>query len=51
VQLRRRHRVPARTPGEKIKKELTIASNQKDLAFQVTGLTSNMDDKITYSFG
>lgn len=37
-------------PGEKIEKELTIASNEEDLNFQVTGVTSNMDDKITYSY-
>jgi len=37
-------------PGEKVEKELTISSNEKDLDFQVTGVSSNMDDKIKYSY-
>ncbi|HEX6790656.1 MAG TPA: DUF1573 domain-containing protein [Candidatus Krumholzibacteria bacterium] len=37
-------------PGEAVEKELTIATNEKDIDFQVTGLKSNMDDKITYSY-
>lgn len=37
-------------PGEAVEKELTITSNEKDLDFQVTGLSSNMDDKIKYSY-
>jgi hypothetical protein len=34
--------------GEAIQKDLVISSNEKDLAFKVTGVTSNIDDKITY---
>jgi hypothetical protein len=36
--------------GEKIERELTIFSNEKDMKepFKVVGLESNMDDKITY---
>jgi hypothetical protein len=37
-------------PGEAVEKELTIASNEKDLDFQVTKVTSNMDDKVKYSY-
>ena len=37
-------------PGEAVEKEFTIASNEKDLDFQVTKLTSNMDDKVKYSY-
>jgi hypothetical protein len=37
-------------PGEVIEKELTVASNEKDLDFKVTGVSSNIDDKIKYSF-
>ena len=37
-------------PGENIEKELTIVSNEKEINFQVTSVTSNMDDKIKYSF-
>jgi hypothetical protein len=37
-------------PGEDIEKELTISSNEKDIDFKVTGVTSNIDDKIKYSF-
>jgi hypothetical protein len=37
-------------PGEQIDKEFTISSNEKDLDFQVTSVTSNMDDKIKYSY-
>jgi uncharacterized protein DUF1573 len=37
-------------PGEAIDKELTISSNEKDVDFKVTGVTSNIDDKIKYSF-
>jgi hypothetical protein len=36
-------------PGEKVEKQLTITSNEKDLDFQVTKVTSNIDDKISYS--
>jgi hypothetical protein len=36
-------------PGEVITKELTISSNEKDIDFQITSVTSNMDDKIKYS--
>ena len=34
--------------GENISKELTISSNEKMKDFVVTGLSSNIDDKITY---
>jgi len=34
--------------GEAIEKDLTITSNEKGLDFKVTGVTSNIDDKITY---
>lgn len=37
-------------PGEPVDKELTISSNEKDLDFKVTSVTSNIDDKIKYSF-
>lgn len=37
-------------PGEAIEKELTLSSNEKDIEFKVTGVTSNIDDKIKYSF-
>jgi hypothetical protein len=37
-------------PGENVEKELTISSNEKDLDFQVTAVSSNMDDKIKYSY-
>jgi len=36
-------------PGEKIEKDLTVSSNEKDLDFKVTSVTSNIDDKIKYS--
>lgn len=36
-------------PGENLEKDLTITSNEKDLDFKVTKVTSNMDDKITYA--
>lgn len=34
--------------GDPVEKTLTITSNEKDLDFKVTGVTSNIDDKITY---
>lgn len=34
--------------GDHVGKELTITSNEKDVDFRVTGLSSNIDDKITY---
>jgi hypothetical protein len=37
-------------PGEPIEKDLTISSNEKDVDFKVTGVTSNIDDKIKYSY-
>jgi len=37
-------------PGEAVEKELTISSNEKDVDFKVTGVTSNIDDKIKYSY-
>ena len=36
--------------GERISKELTISSNDKKKEFKIVGLSSNIDDKITYSF-
>ena len=36
--------------GERISKELTVSSNEKKKKFEITGLTSNIDDKITYSY-
>ena len=35
--------------GEPIEQDLTITSNEKDLDFKVLGVTSNLDDKITYA--
>jgi hypothetical protein len=35
--------------GEAVEKQLILRSNEKDLDFKVTRLTSNMDDKITYT--
>lgn len=34
--------------NEPIDKVVTLASNESDLDFKVTGVTSNIDDKITY---
>ncbi len=36
--------------GEKAEQVLTLSSNEKDFDFRVTGLTSNIDDKITYRY-
>jgi hypothetical protein len=36
--------------GERISKELIISSNEKKKNFKIVGLSSNIDDKITYSF-
>lgn len=36
--------------GDAVAAQLTLTSNEKDLDFKVTGLTSNMDDKITYTY-
>jgi hypothetical protein len=35
--------------GEPVEKDLTITSNEKDLDFKITGISSNIDDKITYN--
>jgi len=35
--------------GEPVGQDLTITSNEKDLDFKVTGVRSNIDDKITYA--
>jgi hypothetical protein len=35
--------------SEPIEQDLTITSNEKDLDFKVLGVTSNLDDKITYA--
>jgi hypothetical protein len=34
--------------GEVIEKKLTITSNEEDSNFKITGVTSNIDDKVTY---
>lgn len=36
--------------GEQVSKELTISSNEKKKKFEITSLSSNIDDKITYSY-
>ncbi len=36
--------------GDKVAKTLSIRSNEEDLDFAITGLSSNVDDKITYRF-
>jgi hypothetical protein len=36
--------------GEAVSKELTVSSNDKKKKFEILGLSSNIDDKITYSF-
>jgi hypothetical protein len=35
--------------GEAVEQTLTITSNEKDLDFKVTGVRSNIDDKVTYA--
>lgn len=35
--------------GEPIEQDITISSNEKDLDFKVLGVSSNIDDKITYA--
>lgn len=35
--------------GEPIEQDVTVTSNEKDLDFKVLGVTSNLDDKITYA--
>jgi len=35
--------------GEPIEQDVTITSNEKDLDLKVLGVTSNLDDKITYA--
>ena len=34
--------------GEQVSKDLTVVSNEKKKDFQILGLSSNIDDKITY---
>lgn len=34
--------------GEAVEKDLTITSNEKDANLEITGVTSNIDDKMTY---
>jgi len=34
--------------GEKIEKSITLSSNEEKLPFEITNLSSNIDDKITY---
>lgn len=34
--------------GEPVEKTITLSSNEEDLDFKVTDVTSNIDDKITY---
>ncbi len=36
--------------GEAVSKELIVSSNDRTKNFKVTGLSSNIDDKITYAF-
>jgi hypothetical protein len=36
--------------GEKVSKEIILSSNEKKKKFEITGLSSNIDDKITYSY-
>ncbi len=36
--------------GEPVEKQLLISSNEKDLDFKITSITSNIDDKITYTY-
>ena len=36
--------------GERISKELIVSSNEKKKNFTIVGLSSDIDDKITYSF-
>ncbi len=36
--------------GEKVSKEIVVSSNEKKKNFKITGLSSNIDDKITYSY-
>jgi hypothetical protein len=36
--------------GLEVRKTLTFKSNEEDLDFQITGIESNIDDKITYDF-
>jgi len=36
--------------GEKVSKEIIVSSNEKKKNFKITGLSSNIDDKITYSY-
>ena len=35
--------------GEKVERQIMLTTNEKDLDFKVTALTSNIDDKITYT--
>lgn len=35
--------------GEHVEREMTVRSNEKDLDFKIVGVTSNLDDKITYT--
>jgi hypothetical protein len=49
------------TPGERVylqgsydeavSKTLTLSSNEEELDFEIQGLESNLDDKITYAYG
>jgi hypothetical protein len=36
--------------GEAVSKELVLSSNEKKKKFEITSLSSNIDDKITYSY-
>ncbi len=36
--------------GEAVERRVILTSNEKDLDFKVTGVTSNIDDKITYTY-
>ena len=36
--------------GDAVHRQIVLSSNEKDLDFEVTGLSSNIDDKITYAY-
>jgi len=36
--------------GEEVAQTLTITSNEKDLDFQITGIDTDLEDKITYAY-
>lgn len=36
--------------GEPVAKKLTVSSNEDDLHFKINSITSNIDDKVTYTY-